>query len=73
MTYSVNIGELPQAAKVFDDDGLVSGYRKVHVRLRGGYDSKRAMADPWPAAGGRPGTRWMLDGSQFDIIEWCLA
>jgi hypothetical protein len=65
-----NDGHLPDAACIIDPEtGEVRGYHRVQVRLRNGWRS----ADPWPAGGGRPPTRWTLTGHPFDILEWEIA
>ncbi|WCT75927.1 hypothetical protein [Novosphingobium humi] len=50
--------------------GMVAG-KRVHVRLRNGYDTRNAEPMGW-AADGRSGCRWNLLGSPFDIVEWEL-
>lgn len=70
-----NPGHLPDECIIFDDDGNVAGWRAVHVRLRNGYDTRKAGAAPWPAYGSRPPTRWKPDGKPhpFDIEFWELS
>lgn len=71
MAYRENRGKLPRSCVVFSDDGEErKSYRKVHVRLRNGFDSRRAGHDPWPAAGTMPPTRWSLEGHPFDVVEY---
>lgn len=60
MAWQSNEGRLPDACLILDEQGEVTGYRKVHVRLHGGWDSKAAGHDPWPAGGGRPPTEWRI-------------
>lgn len=70
MAYHPNAGSLPSACVIADDQGNVTSYRKVHVRLRQGYDTRKVGAAPWPSGGSRPPTRWSLSKSAFDIIEY---
>lgn len=70
MAYVANQGRCPRECEIRGDDGDITGFRSVHVRLRNGYDSKKASASPWPAGGGRPSTRWTLLRHAFDILEW---
>lgn len=74
MAYTRNEGRLPDECVVTSEDGVTS-YRAVHVRLHGGWDSRKAGAAPWPSAGGRPPTRWSIGKPphNFDIAEWDLA
>lgn len=52
MAYVPNTGRLPEACIVLDpESGEVKGYRSVHVRMFGGWDSKKSGHAPWPAAG----------------------
>lgn len=75
MAYKPNAGKLPAACRIVDDQGEVTGYRKVHVRLHGGWCSRAAGHEPWPAGGGREATRWAVGKPphDFDIKEWELA
>lgn len=69
-----NPGRLPPECVLESEAGVIT-YRNVHVRLFGGYDSKKAGAAPWPAGGGRPPTRWSVSRvpHPFDIRAWELA
>lgn len=60
MPYHRNEGRLPPETEIRDDAGRVTGHRSVHVRLFGGFDTRRAGHSPWPAAGGRPPTWWEI-------------
>jgi len=75
VTYSPNIGRLPQGSALRDEAGEVTGYRKAHVRLFGGYDSAKAGRDPWPTGGTRPPTKWSIERvpHPFDIESWSFA
>lgn len=69
-----NLGKLPGEAVIRDDDGQVTGYRQVRVRLFNGYDTAVREPNGWPAAGGRPPTRWSIESPPhpFDIEYWEL-
>lgn len=76
MSFQPNPGRLPPECVVLDDDGEPCGYRSVHVRLFGGYDSKAAGDRPWPSAGGKPfPTRWAISRPphRFEIKEFEIA
>lgn len=64
-----NPGHMPTACKIIDTDGNFAGYRRVHVVLRGGYDTRRLEPSGW-ASGGRGACDWALTGSPFDIVEY---
>lgn len=70
-----NPGHLPPECEVRDEDGNVTGYRAVHVRCFGGFDSRKAGHAPWPAAGGRPPTQWRISKPPHssDIEFWEIA
>lgn len=72
MPYLPNPGHVPPECEILDDDGNVTGHRKVHVRLFGGWDSRKAGHAPWPAAGGRPPTIWRISRAPhpFEIKEF---
>lgn len=56
-----------------DDDGNVTGYRPVHVRLFNGLDTRARGDAPWPSAGGRPiQTNWKISRKPlpFEIKEF---
>lgn len=75
MAYQPNPGKLPDECIAAAEDGTVS-YRAVHVRLHGGWDSKKAGAAPWPSKGGRPSdTVWRVGAPPhaYQIKEWELA
>jgi len=55
-----NPGHLPDECVVRDEAGEAVSYRRVHVVLQGGYDSRKAGHAPWPSAGGKPPTNWKL-------------
>ena len=79
MPYQPNPGHLPEACIITetDDAGVehVTGHRSVHVRLFGGWDSKKAGAAPWPSAGRQPATRWAISRKPhpFEIEEFEIA
>lgn len=72
MAYAPNPGHLPFDCTIFNEEGQEVGFRSVHVRLFNGWDSKKAGASPWPAAGARPPTRWEIDRRPhpFQIKEY---
>lgn len=72
MPYQPNPGHLPGECILFDEAGEITGYRAVHVRLFGGFDSRAAGHAPWPAAGSRPPTVWTISRKPhaFEIKEW---
>jgi hypothetical protein len=65
VAYQPNIGELPAESLIqeVDEQGklVITGYRAVHVRLFGGWDSQKTGNAPWPAAGRQPATRWSIE------------
>lgn len=65
MPYAPNPGLLPDDCLIHDEDGNFTGFRRVHVRLFGGYDSRERGHDPWPAAGARPPTDWRISKPPF--------
>lgn len=75
MAYQPNDGLCPATCLIIDDEGEIAGFKRVHVRLFGGFDSRKAGHEPWPAGGTRPPTRWKIGGKPhaFDIKEWELA
>lgn len=75
MAYVTNVGELPWECIVRDENGKITGWRNVHVRLFGGYDSRKAGHPPWPADGARPATNWAISRRPhpFEIREWEVA
>ena len=76
MTYQPNPGRLPADCELLDDNGELTGYRPVQVRLFNGWDSKRSGHAPWPAAGGRPhATNWRLSRPPhpFEIESYEVA
>lgn len=75
MAYQPNDGHVPEACIVRDDQGEIASYRKVHVRTFGGWDSRKAGHDAWPAGGGREKTNWRISRPRhaFDIKEWEIA
>lgn len=76
MAWQPNHGSLPDDCVVLDDEtGEVTGYRKVHVRCFGGYDSKARGHEPWPAAGAKPPTVWKISRRPhpYEIQEYELA
>ena len=76
MTYSANLGRCPREAEIRAEDGGMAGYRKVHVILHNGHDTKGRGQDPWPAAqpyGSRsPSTVWRISQPphDFEIKKW---
>ena len=72
MAWLPNTGALPEACLIRDEDGNVTGYHAVHVRLFGGFDTRKAGHAPWPAAGGRPPTRWEISARPhpYEIEEF---
>ena len=75
MPWHPNPGRLPDACVIRDEGGEVVGYRHVHVRLFGGFDSKAAGHAPWPSADRRPPTEWRISRPPhpFEIKEWMLT
>lgn len=75
MAYQPNAGKLPAACRIVDDQGEVTGYRKCHVRLFGGWDSRVAGHDPWPAGGNREAISWRIGRKPhpFEIKEFEVA
>ena len=72
MPYLRNPGRIPPECEIRDEQGNITGWRKVHVRTFGGWDSRKAGHEPWPAGGGRPPTKWKVDRPphSFDIQEY---
>lgn len=70
-----NHGYIPPECEIRDVNGILTGYSRVHVRLFNGYDTRRAGADPWPAAGSRPPTNWRISPQPhgFEIRGFELA
>lgn len=69
-----NPGRCPDdCAIVHPETGEITGYRRVHVRLRNGWTSHASGS--WPAADGRPPTRWSISrpAHPFDIAEYEIA
>lgn len=65
-----NPGYLPPECEICNETGEVVGYHRVHIRLFGGFDSRHAGHDPWPAYGQRPPTNWSIRSDNphpFDI------
>lgn len=74
MAWLINPGHLPPECEIRDEQGNITGYRKCHVRLRGGFDSQKAGHDPWPSKTNRgPTTRWTLGWHCFDIVEFLIV
>lgn len=75
VAYKRNPGRVPDDCHIRDDDGEFVGYRRVHVRLFGGWDSRVSGHTPWPSAGGRQSTKWSIDKPPhaFDIAEYEVA
>lgn len=76
MAYARNPGHLPEECEIRGDDGDITGWRSVHVRLFGGYDSRKAGHAPWPAGSHRaPATVWKISRPPhpFQIEEWEIA
>ncbi len=82
MPYQPNLGHVPDECLIRDEDGNVTGFRAVHVRLFGspernlkGFDSKAAGLPPWPAGGARTPTIWKISRKPhpFEIKEWEIA
>jgi hypothetical protein len=75
MAYLPNPGRIPAECQICDEAGEVTGWRRVHIRLFGGWDSRKAGHDPWPAADGRPATVWRVSRPPhtFEIKEWEIA
>lgn len=69
MPYQRNPGRLPPECVIRDDDGNATGFRAVHVRLFGGYDSRKRGDAPWPS--GAP-TVWGISAQPhpFQIEEF---
>lgn len=67
-----NEGHLPEACRILDDDGHVTGHRAVHVVLFGGFDSRKAGHAPWPSA---PPTVWRISAKPhpYEIREFEIA
>lgn len=72
MVWKANEGRCPYEAEIRDEGGGIAGHRAVHVRLFGGWDSKKAGHKPWPAAGARPPTNWRISRPPhpFEIKEY---
>lgn len=70
-----NPGHLPRECVIHDEQGEVTGYRPVHVRLWGGLDSRKAGHAPWPSGGTRVATDWTISKPPhpFDIKEYEIA
>lgn len=70
-----NPGHVPPACELRDDDGNITGFRAVHVRLFGGHDTRKRGDTPWPAGGGRPPTNWRISKPPhpYEIEEWEVA
>lgn len=70
-----NPGSLPRECIITNDDGFVTGYRPVHVRLFCGADTKADGDAPWPAGGGKPPTDWAISRQPhpFEIKQYALA
>ena len=67
-----NPGHIPPNCEIIDPEtGHRKGWHKVQVVLRNGWTSRATGA--WPAADGRPPTRWTLENHPFDILEWEIA
>lgn len=76
MAYQPNPGNLPPECEIRDEHGNVIGHRAVHVRLFGGFDSKKRGDAPWPSAGGRPNpTNWKISRKphQYEIEFYEIA
>lgn len=75
MAYQPNLGRIPTECEIRGDDGDIIGHRHVHVRLFGGFDTKRAGHQPWPAGGARQPTNWRISRPPhpFEIAEWEIA
>jgi hypothetical protein len=54
-----NLGEIPRRARG----------KRVHVRLRNGYNTREHEPNGW-AADGPGGCRWSLQNDPFDIVEY---
>lgn len=67
-----NPGRLPRECVIYDERGNVTGHRAVHVRLFGGWDSRKAGHAPWPSGGGRTPTDWSISKPPhpFQIKEY---
>lgn len=75
MPYQPNPGHMPEECLERDEYGDVTGYRAVHVRLFGGFDSKREGHPPWPAGSRRqPSTSWTISRPPhpFEIKEFAV-
>lgn len=74
MAYQPNPGKLPDECVVEGENGNVT-HLAVHVRLFGGWDSKKAGYAPWPSAGGRPPNRWAISRPphDYEIAEYEVA
>lgn len=60
MALQPNPGSLPRDCIILDEEGNVTGFRKVHVVLFNGHSTRAAGQDPWPASGARPPTCWAI-------------
>jgi hypothetical protein len=69
MAFRPNRGECPPECIVRDDDGNITGFRRVHVRLRGGYTTVGREPSGWLSSG-RGGCRWTIRNDPFDITEY---
>lgn len=76
MPWQPNPGRLPADCVVRDAEaGEITGYRKVHVRLFNGIDTRRRGDAPWPAAGARLATEWRISTppGPFEIEAYEIA
>lgn len=64
-----NPGRRPRGCAIYDTDGRLIGWRRVHVVLRNGYRTKDGEPMGW-ASGGKGECEWSLTGSPFDIVEY---
>lgn len=54
-----NPGHLPDDCLILDDDGEVTGHRRVHVQLFNGHSTRTKEPAGWPS-GGRGACNWRI-------------
>lgn len=73
--FKPNPGHLPFDCTIFDEEGQEAGFRRVHVILFNGWDS-REHEHSWPSVGLRaPLTGWEISKPPhpFEIKEYCIV
>lgn len=74
MAYQRNEGRLPEAAIIRDEDGKVTGHRRVIVKLRNGtIQGREPVSTVTPKGWDAKTTRWTLENHPYDIVEWELT